>query len=95
VESPNPQLPLPNADIQVSFRIKYVAEGVAYLEGAAVLVWQRAFGYRSTTRIQSPGISSDIRLTPPTEIRNLSRHCTSLLWLRALLPRRYAILRGL
>jgi len=26
-------LPQPNADIQVSFRIKYVAEGVAYLEG--------------------------------------------------------------
>ena len=26
-------LPQPNADIQVSFRIKYVSEGVAYLEG--------------------------------------------------------------
>ena len=33
VESPNRQLPQPNPDIQVSFRIKYVAEGVAYLEG--------------------------------------------------------------
>ena len=32
-ESPNPQLPRPNTDIQVSFRIKYVAGGVAYLEG--------------------------------------------------------------
>ena len=32
-ESPTPQLPQPNADIKISFRIKYVGEGVAYLEG--------------------------------------------------------------
>ncbi len=33
LEDSGPQLPQPNADVQVLFRIKYVSEGVAYLEG--------------------------------------------------------------